>query len=141
MKKAYTPPVATEEVFVANNYIAACQTSTKSTSTANKMQCINPSHPHSMTNGGHYYFAGVWVSADTNGCDIVVTPGQKTSYTGNWETTYGTKVYSKEMGAMVCNIRRGNIYSRYYVPSNLTYCYGAYINNGTYEEITQKLNS
>ncbi len=146
MKKKYMTHIATEEIFAPNNYIASCQIKTSSTSTANKMQCINPTHTHSMPRGGHYYFAGVWVEADMSGCNIVINPNTnpKTDVVSNNNSrpAYGATVYGLNQSS-VCT-RTYNLYgTRYYVPANVEYvgCYGSYRNNGTYDSISQKVNS
>ena len=68
-KKVYQTPLAVEEAFEANSYVAACQWQITSSSGNNRMQCANPKHGHFM-NGT--YFTSVWIEATNSTCQIKV---------------------------------------------------------------------
>ncbi len=148
MKREYVRPVAVEEVFVANNYVAACDWQITSTSGNNRMQCANPSHSHFMDGT---YITSVWVEATNSTCQIKVdqsgigrtelVPGGENSQPARNAVVYGidgTRYYCTDT------------YRGYNVPDFVNrwgqldqnnVCYGTYVNTGDYNEIMQKVLS
>lgn len=147
MKREYVTPVATEEVFAANNYVAACEWQITSTSGNNRMQCANPSHSHFM-NGT--YITSVWVEATNTTCQIKVDQsgiGRTEILNGNNATpARNAVVYGVDGTRYYCTDR----YNGYNVPDFVNWrgqsdrnnvCYGTYVNTGDYNEIIQKVFS
>lgn len=147
MKREYVTPVATEEVFAANNYVAACEWQITSTSGNNRMQCANPSHSHFM-NGT--YITSVWVEATNTTCQIKVDQsgiGRTEILNGNNATpARNAVVYGVDGTRYYCT----NRYNGYNVPDFVNrrgqsdrnnVCYGTYVNTGDYNEIIQKVFS
>ncbi len=142
MKKPYVTPVAVEECFEPNSYIAACEYRT--TGTANGMRCVNPYHAHY----GQYYFAGVWIEG-VAACTTVVTSDSTKSSGGGYMPDAYSVVYlagldpsSNHVVADTPVAVRG---SQYYVPAEVaaeqasSFCYGIYKHDGT--AITEKVMS
>ena len=143
-------PVAIEEAFAANNYVAACDWQITSTSGNNRMQCANPSHRHFM-NGT--YFTSVWVDATNTTCQIIVDQsgiGRTEILNGNnAQPARGAVVYGEHGAQYYCN----STWRGYYVPSFVAQyggnqnsstrnpCYGTYVNTGNYSEIMEKVIS
>lgn len=138
-KKKYVTPVAEEEAFVANSYVAKCTLSL----TGNGMRCINPYHNHYDSGG---YFTYVWIEVAGDACTTVVDENTtKSQHPGR--TAYpGESVLFKDGTTRTADNQvtvRGNIY---YVPSGLTSttqilpadCYGLYYNDGS---VTQNVLS
>lgn len=147
MRRVYETPVATEEMFVANSYIAACDWHITSTSGNNRMQCANPSHSHFM-NGT--YITSVWVEATNSTCQIKVTQdgiGRTNVINGNnAQPARNAVVYGIDGTRYYCNRRYGNYNVPNFVnrlgesdPRNV--CYGTYVNTGDYNEIMEKVMS
>ncbi|WP_296877397.1 hypothetical protein [Thomasclavelia sp.] len=152
MKKTYEIPVATEELFAANSYIAACAWQITSTSGNNRMQCANPSHRHFMDGT---YFTSVWVEATNSTCQIKVDRSGigKTEIlnNNNAQPAKSAVVYGETGTQYYCNATWGG----YNVPSFVsTYggwgnkkpttnnpCYGTYVNEGDYDSIMEKVFS
>lgn len=147
MKREYVTPVATEEAFVANHYVAACDWQITSTSGNNRMQCANPSHSHFM-NGT--YVTSVWVEATQSTCQIKVSQsgiGRTEILNGNNATpARNAVVYGIDGTQYYCTDR----YNGYNVPSFVNslgerdprnVCYGTYVNTGDYNEIMEKVMS
>ncbi len=147
MKREYVTPVATEEAFVANHYVAACDWQITSSSGNNRMQCANPSHRHFM-NGT--YITSVWVEATNTTCQIIVDQsgiGRTEILNGNNATpAKNAVVYGIDGTPYYCTSKYGN----YNVPSFVNgwgendpdnVCYGTYVNTGNYSEIMEKVMS
>lgn len=151
-KKVYQTPLAVEEAFEANSYVAACQWQITSSSGNNRMQCANPKHGHFM-NGT--YFTSVWIEATNSTCQIKVDRsgiGKTDTNGNNAEPVWGATVYGANGDTYKCI----ETYTRdkgtrdaktYYVPSFVNTssdggpCYGSYVNTGDYNEIKQKVFS
>lgn len=156
MKRKYETPVATEELFAANTYIAACEWQITSESGNNRMQCANPSHSHFM-NGT--YITSVWVDATNTTCQIIVDQSgiERTEILNgnNAEPARNAFVYGVDGTQYVCDSTyqlvsgsgRNQTIKTYYVPSIVTRlgsnspCYGTYVNTGNYSEIMEKVLS
>ena len=152
MKREYVTPVATEEAFVANHYVAACDWHITSTSGNNRMQCANPSHGHFMDGT---YITSVWVEATQSTCQIKVSQsgiGRTEILNGNnAQPARGAVVYGVSGTQYYCNSTWGG----YNVPSFVARyggrgnqdsstqnpCYGTYVNTGNYNEIMEKVMS
>ena len=142
MKKVYTTPIAEEEAFAANTYVAKCAIDISSTSTQNKMRCIIPWH-----DDYNEYFTSVWLDATASNCDIKVTKNTtKTATNGNnFQPTYGATVYGADGTAYTCTKQ----YDTYYLPwskprwgqTDQSQHVGSYVNEGSYEEIQSKVFS
>ena len=151
MKREYVTPVAFEESFAANSYVAACDWHITSTSGNNRMQCANPSHAHFM-NGT--YITSVWVDATNTTCQIIVDQSgigrTEILNNNNAQPASGAVVYGVSGTQYYCtstwrgyNVpdfvaeqRRGN-----QRPSLDNPCYGTYVNTGNYSEIMEKVIS
>lgn len=153
MKRTYMTPVAVEEAFVANHYIAACDWHITSTSGNNRMQCANPSHAH-FKNGE--YFTSVWVEATNSTCQIMVTQDgigrTEILNNNNFRPAEGATVYGATGITYTCTKTYWRGKTRYYVPSFVSGpsnqgssasnpCYGTYVNTGDYNEIMEKVQS
>lgn len=144
MKRAYGTPVAREEEFLANNYVASCNWHITSESGNNKMMCANINHDHCMDGT---YFTSVWVEATNSTCQIIVDKSGigKTEVVGGstWLPARGATVYGKNGEKYSCNktIRKNG--QTYYVPftNKNSPCYGSYVNEGSYSEIMEKVLS
>lgn len=147
MRRVYETPVATEEMFVANSYIAACDWQITSTSGNNRMQCANPSHRHFM-NGT--YITSVWVEATNSTCQIKVNQngiGKTEILNGNnAQPAKDAVVYGVDGTQYYCT----DTYRGYNVPEFVNWkgqldsnnvCYGTYVNTGNYNEIMEKVFS
>lgn len=147
-KKTYVTPMAVEEAFVANCYVAKCQLNISSTSTQNKMRCIIPWH-----DDYNEYFTSVWLDATSSNCEVKVTrESTKTNTDGNaFHPTSGATVYGADGTTYTCNVEYTTTswgkeeHHGYYLPwangtSNVP-CVGSYVNTGTYEEISSKVFS
>lgn len=147
-KKVYQTPVAVEEAFEANSYVAACQWHITSTSGNNRMQCANPKHDHFMDGT---YFTSVWIEATNSTCQIKVDKSGigKTNIlnNNNAEPAFNATVYGKNGELYTCDDTYTKRRKTYYVPSfvnsetNGGACYGSYVNTGSYDEIKQKVFS
>ena len=145
-------PVAIEEAFAANNYVAACDWQITSTSGNNRMQCANPSHRHFM-NGT--YFTSVWVDATNTTCQIIVDQsgiGRTEILNGNnAQPARGAVVYGVNGTQYYCTSTWGGYNVPGFVaqyggrgnqdPSTKNPCYGTYVNTGDYNEIMEKVLS
>ena len=147
MRRVYETPVATEEMFVANSYIAACDWQITSTSGNNRIQCANPSHSHYM-NGT--YITSVWVEATNSTCRIKVDQSgigrTEILYGNNAQSARNAVVYEVNGTRYYCTSR----YNGYNVPDFVNWrgeddpnnvCYGTYVNTGDYNEIMEKVMS
>lgn len=152
MKREYVTPVAVEETFAANTYVAACEWQITSTSGNNQMQCANPSHSHFM-NGT--YFTSVWVEATNSTCQIKVDQSGigKTDIlnNNNAQPAKGAVVYGAAGTQYYCT----SSWKGYNVPdfvssnggwgnqnsSSKNPCYGTYVNEGDYSSIMEKVLS
>lgn len=148
MKKTYMTPIATEERFVANEYVAKCTWQITSESGNNRMKCANPSHDHFASN----YFTSVWVAATHSTCQIIVTQdgiGKTAIYErNNFFPLDNAIVYGAKGEIYNCTTKyyREADKLHYNVPSNVTGkntgpCYGTYVNTGDYKEIMEKVFS
>lgn len=147
-KKVYQTPLAVEEAFEANSYVAACQWQITSSSGNNRMQCANPKHGHFM-NGT--YFTSVWIEATNSTCQIKVDKSGigKTNilHGNNAEPAPNATVYGANGETYICNGIYRKSGKKYYVPSfvnnesNGGACYGSYVNTGNYNEIKEKVFS
>ena len=152
MGREYVTPVAIEEEFAANNYVAACDWQITSTSGNNRMQCANPSHRHFM-NGT--YITSVWVEATNSTCQIKVSQsgiGRTEILNGNnAQPAKGAVVYGVTGAQYYCKSTWGGYnvpsfvaqygYNGNQRPSTQNPCYGTYVNTGDYNEIMQKVMS
>lgn len=147
MKREYVTPVATEEAFVANHYVAACDWHITSTSGNNRMQCANPSHGHFMDGT---YITSVWVEATQSTCQIKVSQSGigRTEILDNNNATPARNavVYGIDGTRYYCT----DTYRGYNVPGFVNrrgqadrnnVCYGTYVNTGNYSEIMEKVMS
>lgn len=150
-KKVYQTPLAVEEAFEANSYVAACQWQITSSSGNNRMQCANPKHEHFM-NGT--YFTSVWIEATNSTCQIKVDKSgigkTKVLNGNNAEPAWNATVYGANGETYTCSstyTKSGSGRKTYYVPSfvntnlNGGPCYGSYVNTGDYNEIKEKVFS
>ena len=152
MKRVYETPIAREELFVANTYIAGCSLNISSTSTQNKMKCIIPWHNHK----NNEYFASVWLDATASNCSIKVTrTTTKTSVLNgnNFHPAENAIVYGADGTAYKCteeysassSNKPGQSGQAYYLPWSKgdtdTVCVGSYVNEGSYDEIYSKVFS
>lgn len=147
MKREYVTPVAFEESFAANSYVAACEWQITSTAGNNRMQCANPSHSHFM-NGT--YITSVWVAATNTTCQIIVDQSGigRTEILNNNNATPARNavVYGIDGTRYYCT----DTYRGYNVPDFVNWrgengrnnvCYGTYVNTGNYNEIMEKVMS
>ena len=144
-KKTYVTPMAVEEAFVANCYVAKCNNSV-SESTGDQYRCINPSHDHSTWNGVGEIIGYVYVEATTTACTMKVTTNTvKTVLAGsNSQPAQNAIVYGPNGKAYTCTEKRttGSGWNTitYYIPDTND-CYGSFVNEGTYNEWTEQLFS
>lgn len=147
MKKNYLLPVATEECFIPNEYVAACQLDIHSEASAAKFQCANPSHSHFM-NGN--YIGAVFVEADNNVCTLIWDKDQMVQTTildgNNAQPAEGATVYGEDGTKYTCNYtynKPGGI--QYYVPwqnmQSASDCYCTIVNLGALNTWAEKLLS
>ena len=150
-KKTYVTPMAVEEAFVANSYVAKCNNKV-SESTGNQYRCINPYHSHSTINKTPGEIIGyVFVEATNTACTMIVTSSTvKTTLidSNNGHPVQGATVYGPNGQAYTCNTAyttgSGRNQTTWYIPSdsdNSSKCYGSFINEGTYSEWTENLFS
>lgn len=144
MKKEYVRPMALVEAFVANSYVATCK---YDVSKGNSMACINPRHPHSI--GVKHVFGSVWIDATSTSCSIIITadsPKTEVDWNNAKRPIAGTTVYAEDGKAYICDSRWGG----YNVPSFVSdagllpdggQCYGAYRNEGSYEDLSANVLS
>lgn len=137
-KEKYVTPQATEEVFVANSYIAKCNS--YSTSAGNQYRCINPYHQgryayeNGYPNNYKQIIGYVFVDATHTTCTMKVTSSTLNTRIldeNNYCPAYGATVYGPKGEEYICTERHNG----YYIPSNHELCYGTYINDGSYNEI------
>ena len=129
-KKTYVTPMAVEEAFVANCYVAKCNNSVK-TVTKNQYQCVNPYHTHVKGD----YIGSVWVegvAGDQCTHNITDADTQMTKSSDGYHPSYGAIVYGRTSGeTYTCTVQyRGE----FYVPSGTSEtspCWGSYIYSGT----------
>lgn len=144
MKKEYVRPMALVEAFVANSYVATCK---YDVSEGNSMACINPRHPHSI--GVKHVFGSVWIDATSTSCSIIITADSlKTDIIATdprWPVS-GATVYAEDGKAYICDSSWG----AQNVPSFVSdadwlsdggQCYGAYRNEGSYEDLSANVLS
>lgn len=129
-KEKYVTPQAIEEVFIANSYIAKCNS--YSQSDGNQYRCINPYHRW----GGNYgeIIGSVFVNATITTCTMKVNYGTENTQLidgNNYHPAKGAVVYGPKGQPYVCTEE----YRGYYIPSEHHLCYGTYVNDGSYDEI------
>lgn len=131
-KEKYVMPQAIEEVFVANSYIAKCNSYSKSE--GNQYRCINPYHQWQYPWNHGQIIGYVFVDATTTTCTMLVdrsTVNTQIIDKNNYQPAQGATVYGPEGEEYICTEK----YNGYYIPSNHGICYGTYINDGSYNEI------
>lgn len=142
--REYVRPMALVEEFVANSYVAACK---YDVSGGNSMACINPRHPHSAFL--NHDFGSVWIEATSTSCSIIITADSlKTDIIGTdprWPVS-GATVYAEDGQAYICD----SSWVAQNVPSFVSkapsfsgggQCYGAYRNEGSYEDLSANVYS
>lgn len=146
-KKMYVTPMAVEEAFVVNCYVAKCNNKVSS-SEGDQYRCINPDHDHSTWNGEGLIIGYVFVEATTTACTMKVTTStvktQLMSGGSNSQPAYGAIVYGPNGEAYECTEEKTYLSGRdtksYYIPTT-DKCYGSFVNEGTYSEWTENLFS
>lgn len=126
-KEKYVIPQAIEEVFVANSYIAKCNSYSKSE--GNQYRCINPYHSNYGEIIGYVF---VWATTTT--CTMKVdnsTVNTRILNNNNYQPARNAIVYGPKGETYRCTEE----YNGYYIPDNHYDCYGSYINDGSYDEI------
>lgn len=139
MKREYIKPIAMEELFLANSYVAKCQTPITQVVTSTPMRCINPRH-------GDYgdEFSSVWVDGRETNCKVkVAVNATKTVVTsqGNYFPAKNALVYGEE-GIYECTDTYWRLFdlSTHNVPDFVNSqsgggpCYGSYVDAGKVEE-------
>lgn len=146
-KKMYVTPMAVEEAFVVNCYVAKCNNKVSS-SEGDQYRCINPNHAHSTWNGTGEIIGYVFVEATTTACTMIVTAStvktQLMSDGSNSQPALGATVYGPNGEPYTCTVERtypsGRDTKSYYIPTTDN-CYGSFVNEGTYSEWTENLFS
>lgn len=129
-KEKYVMPQAIEEVFIANSYIAKCNS--YSQSEGNQYRCINPYHKW-FGNYGEV-IGSVFVAATTTTCTMKVnnsTVNTRILNNNNYHPAQGATVYGPKGEEYICTEE----HKGYYIPKDHSLCYGSYINDGSYDEI------
>ncbi len=133
-KKAYVTPMAIEEQFAPNQYIASCT----ALDDEDEIRCINPYHNSAnrqwlrTSNNNYNSVISASVFSQANCTTIISLDNPKTA--GGYTPSYGATVYGADGTPYTCTqpVRVGR--TTYYVPAGAArwnFCYGAYVNNPT----------
>lgn len=141
MKKVYEKPIAYEEEFQANSYVAKCQIPITTVVTGEPMRCINPKHSWPGNYGD--IFGYIWVDGDKTTCtvkvDLVNDPQSVVENEDNYKPAMGTYVYGLDDkyytdSTAYYYVSRRNVPSIVNSASNGGPCYGTYLKTGKIEE-------